>query len=463
MMTPRQIVTHGLLLGVLLTLLAAGGFLGMVHWYGQTDRLLPGVTVGLAQVGGMRLQDALSYLEGVAAEADVPEGGLVLRYHSRAWEMPTEALRLRQDLDGTLRRASALGRSGSLWQRAKEFLVALVHGYYLPLKAGVEEEALLEHLEKVAQEVGKPPEDARYDPVSAQFTAEVPGQVLDLSASLEAVRAALDAGRREADLVVRPVEPAVRWTDVPDGAWHTLARFATPILGAEPGRVKNIAMAVEKISGRVVRPGEVFSFNAAVGPRDPEHGWAQASEIYQGEFVMGYGGGICQVSSTLYNAVLLAGLEVTERYHHDRPLQYVDPGRDAAVAWNLLDFQFRNSTEAPLVVTVRILPGAPQQIEVKLQSTQPRSTPIRLEEEELRYYPPDLEEELDPTLPANQRKVVDEGHYGLEVKVYRVFGTGEGERRELVSHDRYLPQPGKVRVGVGNAPGSGKLLNPGIR
>jgi len=460
--TPRQIVTHGLLLGLLLTLLAASGFLGVVHWYSQTDRLLPGVTVGLARIGGMRLQEARSYLEEAAASDQRLQAPLALRYSNQVWELPQLQLAAAPDLDATLRQAAALGRRGSLWMRAKEFLVGLVHGHYLPLKVDVKEGALLAHLERVAEEVERPPQDARYDISLAQFTDEVFGLELDKEASLEAVRAALDAGRPEANLVVRPVAPAVRKADVPDGDWYQIARFTTPILAAEPGRVKNIALAAEKISGQVVRPGQIFSFNEAVGPRDPAYGWAQAREIYQGEYVLGYGGGICQVSSTLYNAVLLAGLEVMERYHHERPLQYVDPGRDATVVWNVLDFKFRNNTEQPLVMTARILPGSPQQLEVALHSPEPLPTPVRVEEDDLRYYPPEMEEELDPTLPANQRKVVDEGHYGLEVKVYRVYGSGRGERRELVSHDRYLPKPGKVRVGVGNAPGSEKLLNPGI-
>lgn len=462
LLTPRQIVTHGLLLGLLLTLLAAGGFLGVVHWYSQTDRLLPGVTVGVVRVGGMRLQEALSHLHESASGDRRLQAPLALRYSDQVWEVPQLQFAAQPDLEAALRQAAALGRRGSLWVRAKEFVVGLVHGHYLPLKVGVKESALMAHLEKVAEAVERPPQDARYDTRLAQFTDEVFGLELDKKASLEAVRAALDAGRPAADLVVRPVAPAVRKADVPAGDWYQVARFTTPILAAEPGRVKNIALAVEKISGQVVRPGQVFSFNETVGPRDPAYGWAQAREIYQGAFVLGYGGGICQVSSTLYNAVLLAGLEVTERYHHERPLQYVDPGRDATVAWNVLDFKFRNNTEMPLVVTARILPGSPQQIEVALQSPEPLPTPVRVEEADLRYYPPEMEEELDPTLPANQRKVVDEGHYGLEVKVYRVYGSGTAERRELVSHDRYLPKPGKVRVGVGNAPGSERLLNPGI-
>lgn len=251
----------------------------------------------------------------------------------------------------------------------------------------------------------------------------------------------LPVGRAEAGQAVRSVG-AVRAVQLR----HRITQFRTPILAADPGRMKNISMAVRKISGTILEPGQLFSFNEVVGPRDAAGGWAQAKEIYQGEYVLGYGGGICQVSSTLYNAALLAGLEIAERYHHDRPLQYVEPGRDATVAWNLLDFRFRNNTEVPVRIGARIIDGDPAQIEVTLYA--PHALPvagIRLEATDWRYLPPELEEILDPTLPHGRRLVVDDGQYGLEVKIYRVFPEGNWE---LVSHDRYPPKAGKVMVGT---------------
>lgn len=231
---------------------------------------------------------------------------------------------------------------------------------------------------------------------------------------------------------------------------RVIARFATPVVNVEPGRMRNVALAAARIDGRVLQPGEVFSFNAVVGPRDAEHGWALASEIYQGEYVLGYGGGICQVTSTLYNAALLGGLEIVERYHHDRPLQYVGPGRDATVVWDQLDFRFRNSLEGPVRIRARVAPGDPPQVEVTLHGARPPApAPIRLEEEYVRFFPPDLVEVEDPSLPRGRRVVEDEGYFGVEVRIYRVRGLGPDARRELVSHDVYPPKPGRVRVGTG--------------
>ncbi|MDB4897737.1 MAG: hypothetical protein JWN15_3999, partial [Firmicutes bacterium] len=382
MLSPRQIMARGFLAGVVAAVIAAGAFFAYVTWYTGTGRILPGVAVGATPVGGLRPEEAHARLAGLMPAAAQPQpqpqtrrqaaaqvaGQAATRVRSgqRVWVLPHQEVGPQPDIDGAVRQAAAIGRRGSLWQRSGIFVTGLVHGHRVPLVLYLREQVLSDRLEAIAREVNRPPEDARYDPERDAFTQERLGQVVDLTASTQVIRRAMLAGRPEADLVVRALPPAVRKADLTELRQYEVGRFATPILSAELGRVENISIAIKKIAGTVIKPGGIFSFNDIVGPRDPEHGWAQAYELYQGEYVLGYGGGICQVTSTLYNTVLLAGLEVRERYHHDRPLQYVPPGRDATVAWQLLDFRFRNNGDVPLMLSARLLPGSPQQIEVSL-------------------------------------------------------------------------------------------------
>lgn len=455
-MSPRRILWRGLVAGLCATLVSVGALLAYVGWYSKTNRIFPGVAVGGAPVGGLTRSDAL--------RRPAPAGDIRLYWGDRTWSLREWGVGVEPDVNAAVQTAQAVGRSGGLWRRANQFLTGLVHGHYVPYGTNLRQEALVLRLEELALELNRRPVDASYDFASDTTRAEAPGQALDVPATVQAVRRAMKQRRSDVELVVRPVAPTVTTADLKDAGRHEIARFTTPILAADPGRVQNIAIAVRKIDGVALKPGQIFSFNELVGPRDAEHGWAQAKELYQGEFVLGYGGGICQVSSTLYNSVLLGGLEIKERYHHDRPLQYVDPGRDATVAWKVLDFRFRNSSDSMVVVGARILPGTPQQIEVALYAPKPPAhEAINLETADVRYFPPALEEVLDPALPANVRQVLDEGHYGIEVKIYRIFRDGGQNRRELVSHDRYQPKAGKVKVGVGNAPGSDRLLDPGVR
>lgn len=140
---------------------------------------------------------------------------------------------------------------------------------------------------------------------------------------------------------------------------RVIGSFQTSLGGRNAsGRVKNIELASQKLNGTVLLPGEVLSFNTILGDsNDPRSGWQLATVIVGKKFVDGYGGGICQVSSTLYNSVLNAGLQVKERYTHSLPVGYVRPGQDATVSYPELDFRFVNSGNAPIRVETYVQNG----------------------------------------------------------------------------------------------------------
>lgn len=138
-----------------------------------------------------------------------------------------------------------------------------------------------------------------------------------------------------------------------------VSTFSTSLAGHDAsGRVQNIELASQKINGMVLLPGETFSFNDTTGDsNDPKAGWQLATVIVGKEFTNGYGGGICQVSSTLYNSVLMAGLQVKERYTHSLPVGYVPEGHDATVSYPELDFRFVNSYDVPVRIGAQIEGG----------------------------------------------------------------------------------------------------------
>jgi vancomycin resistance protein YoaR len=122
-------------------------------------------------------------------------------------------------------------------------------------------------------------------------------------------------------------------------------------------RSNNISLATEAINNYVVFPGEVFSFNQVVGKRSVEKGYLLARVIVKGEFTEGIGGGICQVSSTLFNAIDNAGLQTVQRYSHTRSVPYVPSGRDATVSWYGPDFSFKNKYNQPILIRATIQGG----------------------------------------------------------------------------------------------------------
>ena len=137
------------------------------------------------------------------------------------------------------------------------------------------------------------------------------------------------------------------------GQWtEKLCSFTTYFDGENADRTANIRLAGEKINGAVVAAGEVFSFNSTVGARTRENGFRQAKIIEDGQFVLGYGGGVCQVSTTLYNAALLSGLEISEYHPHSLQVSYVSPSRDAMVSGDYFDLKFKNNRLTPIYVRV---------------------------------------------------------------------------------------------------------------
>ncbi|MFD4818605.1 VanW family protein [Peribacillus butanolivorans] len=131
---------------------------------------------------------------------------------------------------------------------------------------------------------------------------------------------------------------------------NKIGEFRTYFNVNNKNRYNNISLATEAINNYVVFPGEKFSFNQAVGKRTVNKGYLPARVIVKGEFSEGVGGGICQVSSTLYNAIDNAGLKTIQRYSHTRHVPYVPPGRDATVSWYGPDFSFKNKYNQPILI-----------------------------------------------------------------------------------------------------------------
>ncbi|MGE7054423.1 VanW family protein, partial [Paenibacillus glucanolyticus] len=126
--------------------------------------------------------------------------------------------------------------------------------------------------------------------------------------------------------------------------------YVTYFNSSNKNRSHNIALASKAIDSAVVFPGETFSFNEVVGMRTIDRGYKRAGVIVRGELSEGVGGGICQVSSTLFNAIDRAGLQIVKRYSHSRNVPYVLPGRDATVSWGGPDFVFENAYNQPILI-----------------------------------------------------------------------------------------------------------------
>ncbi len=140
-------------------------------------------------------------------------------------------------------------------------------------------------------------------------------------------------------------------------AYEPISEYETPILDNSEGRVYNLNLASSKLTGYKVESGEVFSFNNVVGEADEKNGFKKAKVIIQKKAIIDDGGGVCQVSSTLYNSALIAGMEIIERHSHSRDVGYIDEGKDAAISYGEFDLKFKNTKPFPVKIEAYIKDG----------------------------------------------------------------------------------------------------------
>lgn len=264
--------------------------------------------------------------------------------------------------------------------------------------------------------------------------AEREGQVLDGAALRDAVHAALDAGESAVTVSPQTVRPALTEARVREGICP-LSAFSTSFNAAAEGRAHNIALAAKKINGTVLGKGETFSFNAAAGPRTKKNGYRDAPIIFEGEFVAGTGGGVCQVSTTVYNAALLAGLSVTEYHPHSLAVGYVEPSFDAMVSGSACDLKFRNDTGGEVYILCRVCGG---RLTVRLYGKRSAATYVR-ESVVTGTIPPPEAEIREGEEEAELRAARD----GVESVGYLVRReAGKPDVRILLRRDRYAPVRG---------------------
>ncbi|WP_349293134.1 VanW family protein [Cytobacillus spongiae] len=222
-------------------------------------------------------------------------------------------------------------------------------------------------ISEVRKEVFLPPQNA-YLNESNQIVSEKPGYKLDEIKFREFILSYLIS--RDKNHLTAPLKVMYPKVDS-----ETIAHIRTEQIGSyvtyfnvhNVERSQNISLAAEKINNTVVFPGEEFSFNGVVGKRTRDKGYKKAPVILKGELSEDIGGGICQVSSTLFNAVDQAGVEIVELYHHSKRVPYVPDGRDATVSWYGPDFVFKNTYNQPLLIRAKVRDG---QVHITIYSSE---------------------------------------------------------------------------------------------
>ena len=296
------------------------------------------------------------------------------------------------------------------------------------------------------------PKDASYEIANGKMTVtpEVLGREIDKNEASEHMEEIKNGGT--AVLTVLTLKPEVTEESINTELFGTvLGKFSTSYATSSKNRSDNVELAARKIDGTILMPNEEFSYNNVVGKRTAANGFKEAPVFENGETVQGMGGGVCQVSSTLYSAALYADLPILERQSHSLTVSYVPKGQDATVAYGSIDFRFKNDTKGPIKISAKT---GGKVVEMVIWGAKPeKEKKVEIVSSVVETKSPTVEEIADAALKAGERKVISSGKTGYTVATVRkVFVDGKEVKSEKMTPSKYKMVPTKVAVGYSSVP-----------
>lgn len=419
---------------------------------------LDGVTVDGVKIGGMTMEQAKAALETTVAQG-AKEFSVLLQFQEDSVPFNGEQITVITDLDAVLNEAFGLLREDIGYEALTAEIESIkTNGKPYSLTYSFEESSLRTSVAALAAERDIPAVDASivFDEETNQivYTDEQIGSAMDQEALIVLLLSAA-----QGEVVTVPfadAAPAVTRAVLED-TFVLRASFTTSFKGSTKNRKYNIRKGAGMMTGTVLNPGDVFSCNDTLGVRTKSNGWKDAGAYIGGVVEDQAGGGVCQLSSTLYNCVVMSDLEIVDRRNHSMPVSYVKKGLDATInsVGNIIDFKFRNNTEDKIIL-VAYTEGNELTMEIYgLDFRNEEYDEIRLRAEKVKTLRPsgDMEYELDPSKPVGFEEILQERRNGSIYQSYKqYYKNGELVREEPLAESTYRAYNGTTIVGPTASP-----------
>lgn len=328
-------------------------------------------------------------------------------------------------------------------ENVKKQLKDVENDIQIPVKDTKAEEI---NIEQIYNEIYKEPKDAYIE--ENPFRLHVEEKGLDFKITIEEAKEIIKQDKKLYKIPLKITKPKVKTSDLGNKIFkQTLAKYTTIYDAGNTSRATNIAIAARTINGTIILPGETFSYNKVLGNTTKEKGYQLGTAYVAGKVVPAYGGGICQVSTTLYNAVLYANLEIMERYNHSYTVSYVPAGRDATVSYGGKDFKFKNTRTYPVKIIANARNGV---ISVSLVGIkEDKEYEIEIKSSVLSTTPYSTTYQNNSSLPEGKKKVIQNGHNGYKSKAYKIIKyKGKIISKTLLSADTYQPMNRIIEKGT---------------
>lgn len=439
-----------ILLGLLITTIAVAVATGVALRVSVGhDRIVQGVSVNQVDLSGLTQAEAENSLKDFSKQLTGQK--LKVFFADKEWSLPLQQLGVSVDVSQMTKQAYAVGRDGWWWQQYQDRKQIARNQRLIPLLVQVDSKLLEQKISDASKELVIAPVNATISINSQEQVVIAEGKIgrkVDTTGLADQVKTLVEQdGELRIPLKLVNIDPEITATKLRnmniDGVIST---YATKFTASQANRTYNINVAANALDNLLVKPGQVVSFNEIVGPRSSEAGYKNAPVIINNEVQDGLGGGVCQVSSTLYNSLLLGDFEIVNRRNHSIPSSYVPLGRDATVAYGSIDFKFKNNHQTPIILkayvrgntlTFKIFGDTSQRKDVSITDTT-----TQVLESKVIY-------QKDSALPKGKQVVKEAGRRGYRTQTVRlVKQNGTVVRREVVTKSYYKPKDRIIAVGT---------------
>ena len=413
-----------------------------------------GVYIGNVNVSSMTEKQAQSAVEEYVA--GLMDTTFTLKGESGSVSMTAQDMGVSADVNTAVTEAVALGRAGSLINRYKTTEDLKKQPVVLDMHLSVDKQATAQKLYKDSDKLSVAAVDngLTRENGAFQFVKGKEGVEVNIVDSVYAINDFLaeewDGTNNEIELVTDVVEPRGNEEELAQ-VTDLLGSFSTDFSTSGAGRAKNVTNGCSKINGTILYPGDSFDMAKTVSPFTQENGYELAGAYQNGTTVESFGGGICQVATTLYNAVIRAELEITMRFNHSMLVSYVQPSMDAAIAGDYKDLRFKNNLDAPVYIE-GYCSGGVIYFNVYGKETRPANREISFESETVSTTDPETKFNLDSSLALSYWSVDQSAHAGCVAQLWKIVKVdGEQQSRDLFNKSNYQASPKIITIGTKGA------------
>lgn len=439
-------------IGCLLILCIAGGVvIGTRGGFGNGKKMADGISISGLDVSGMTKADAQKELDGYMQY--LMNRTVKIAVDDQTVTALASDLGYRCEDKNVIEKAFEVGKKGNVFQRMKEIQNIGKDKKDFALMLKVDEKVLRKYLEEncIKYDINK--KDAKLKLVNGKFKATNSrnGRKLQIEDTIAVIKHALLKDTKKQELQVTAVVKITKakYTKKQvEKCKDLLGSFSTDYSTSTAARANNVRTAANYINGTVLYPGETFSVVKVIKDRTVANGYQAAAEYSSGNVVEGIGGGVCQVSTTLYNAVLKAELEIVERSPHSMVVSYVPVSRDAAIAGDYKDMKFKNNMKVPVYIAASAQGGI-LSFRIYGEETRANNRKIEYKSQIIETIQPGAAvETVDKTKAASYRMVTQSAHVGYKAKLWKIV-TVDGKRTDkiLINSSSYAAEPEHITVG----------------